>query len=105
MTTAASGGWVLFTRRGCHLCEQAEDWLVGLGLAPGSHGGRVVDVDGDAALERLHGHRVPVLEVDGAVLLEGRFAEADLVRVAHRLVTGPASGRAGPTPRSGPPPS
>jgi hypothetical protein len=48
---------------------------------------------------------VPVLEVDGAVLLEGRFAEADLVRVAHRLVTGPASGRAGPTPRSGPPPS
>jgi hypothetical protein len=46
-----------------------------------------------------------VLEVDGAVLLEGRFAEADLVRVAGRLVTAQASGRGGPARRSGPPPS
>jgi glutaredoxin len=97
--------WVLYTRRGCHLCEQAEDWLAALGVPPQALAGHVVDVDADPALEQLHGQRVPVLEIDGTVVLEGRFAEADVARLAGRLLTPRASGHGAPARRSGPPPS
>jgi hypothetical protein len=48
------------------------------------------DVDSDPVLERLYGSRVPVLVVDGAVVLEGRFDEADVLRML-RGVTARAS--------------
>ncbi|MBM4011323.1 MAG: glutaredoxin family protein [Planctomycetes bacterium] len=70
--------WLLYTRRGCHLCEEAEDllavWRVKVEL---------VDVDSDAAALAAYGARVPVLVRDGTVVLEGRFDEravATLVR-------------------------
>jgi len=65
----------LYSRRGCHLCERAEDVVAA--ILPGAD---VVDVDGDADLRARYDLRVPVLEVDGVVLLEGRFDETDLVR-------------------------
>lgn len=64
---------LLYTRRGCHLCEQAEDLLLHRGTAV-----RLVDVDEDPAARDRYGLRVPVLEVDGVVLLEGRFEEQTL---------------------------
>jgi glutaredoxin len=79
--------WVLYTRRGCHLCEQAEDWLAALGVSPHTLARHVVDVDGDPSVQRIHGQRVPVLEIDGDVVLEGRFAEADVARLAGRILT------------------
>lgn len=71
---------MLYTRRGCHLCEAAWDMLVA--LAPGPPA-RIVacDVDGEPSLQRLYGDRVPVLVVDGVVVLEGRFDEGDVLRV------------------------
>ncbi|MFM8413619.1 MAG: glutaredoxin family protein [Planctomycetota bacterium] len=63
----------LYTRRGCHLCELAED-LVALWPADV----RLVDVDGDAAALSRYDLRVPVLEIDGRVVLEGRFDERAL---------------------------
>jgi glutaredoxin len=65
---------ILYTRRGCRLCEEAEDLLVAVGRAP-----RLVDVDADAGLAARYGLRVPVLEIDGAVVMEGRFDERRLV--------------------------
>lgn len=65
----------LYSRRGCHLCERAEDAVAA--VLPGTD---VVDVDGDADLRARYGLRVPVLEADGATVLEGRFDETDLVR-------------------------
>jgi glutaredoxin len=64
---------VLYTRRGCRLCEEAEDMLAAVGCNP-----RLVDVDADADLAARYGLRVPVLEIDGAVVLEGRFDEQRL---------------------------
>lgn len=63
----------LYTRRGCHLCEVAEDMLAALGADV-----RLVDVDGDAAALARYDLRVPVLEIDGRVVLEGRFDERSL---------------------------
>ena len=68
--------FVLYTRRGCHLCEQAEDLLATLGLAF-----RSVEVDRDPALAGRFGLRVPVLEAGGRIVMEGRFDAAGLARL------------------------
>ena len=67
---------VLYSRRGCHLCEQAEDVLAACGVRAD-----VIDVDDDAAVRARFDLRVPVLEVDGIVVLEGRFDEAAVMRL------------------------
>jgi glutaredoxin len=60
---------VLYTRLGCHLCEEAERVLreqraaVGFDL-------ELVDVDRDPELARRYGVRVPVVAVDGEDLFE-----------------------------------
>jgi hypothetical protein len=51
-----------------------------------------VDVDAAADLAHRYGTRVPVIEIDGRVALEGRFDEAALVRclTGGRAGEGPA---------------
>jgi glutaredoxin len=66
--------FLLYTRRGCHLCEAAEDLLACAGVSV-----ECVDVDTDRAAAARYGLRVPVLEAAGRVLMEGRF---DVARVA-----------------------
>jgi len=66
---------VLYTRRGCHLCEHVEEMLAF--HAPGA---AVLDCGDSPAWERAYGLRVPVVVVDGVVAIEGRFDEPDLVR-------------------------
>lgn len=68
---------VLYSRRGCHLCERAEDLV-----AARMPGVTVVDVDTVLEARRRFDLRVPVLEIDGAVVLEGRFEEAAVDRLA-----------------------
>jgi len=63
----------LFTRRGCRLCDEAEDVLAALGYSPA-----ITDVDASTADSSRYGLRVPVLEVDGIVVAEGRFDERRL---------------------------
>ena len=71
---------VLYTRRGCHLCEAAEDMLVV--HAPAATV-KIVDIDADPDLQRLYGLRVPVLMADDTVAMEGRFDEAALARLMN----------------------
>jgi glutaredoxin len=70
---------VLFTRRGCHLCERVEDMLA-------LHSPDAVIVDVDAFPEHVvrYGLRVPVVQVDGVDLLEGRIDESSLVAALPR---------------------
>jgi glutaredoxin len=65
---------VLYTRRGCHLCETVEDLLPH--HAPQA---RVVDVSGDSLLEMEFGLRIPVLVVDGRAVAEGKIDEAMVI--------------------------
>jgi glutaredoxin len=73
--------WVLYSRRGCHLCEAAEDLLAmlrpGVTLVD-------VDVDADPATRDRYGLRVPVLEIDGMPMVEGRFDETEVARLVAR---------------------
>jgi glutaredoxin len=62
---------VMYTRSGCHLCEEA--WQL-LEEAHQRHAFtlRAVDVDADPQLKRDHGECVPVITVDGRVRFRGR---------------------------------
>lgn len=71
---------LLYSRRGCHLCEQAEDMLACLAAEL-----TIVDIDTDVELLAAFDTRVPVVEVDGRILIEGRFDERELLT---RLVGG-----------------
>jgi glutaredoxin len=68
----------LYTRQGCHLCEDAHAVLdrahrrVAFTL-------RVVDIDTDAALRSRYDHHVPVIAIDGHHLFGGSVDEDALV--------------------------
>jgi glutaredoxin len=71
---------VLYTRQGCHLCDDA--WGV-LAQARERFGFtlRQVDVDSDPALAEEHGLCVPVVAIDGRVYFRGRVNPVLLARV------------------------
>lgn len=71
---------VMYTRKGCHLCEDAWQmlaearWTYGFDLES-------VDVDGSAELVALYGNWVPVVTVNGEVRFRGRVNRVLLQRV------------------------
>ncbi|MGZ5309443.1 MAG: glutaredoxin family protein, partial [Solirubrobacterales bacterium] len=61
---------VLYSRPGCHLCDEAREGLAGM-RAGGAHFElREVDIDADDGLLRTHLERIPVVEVDGTEVCE-----------------------------------
>ncbi len=77
MRAFVMSAFALFSRKGCHLCERAEDMVaVYFPECP------VLDVDADQLQRRLYGMRVPVLVVGGEVVLEGHFDETDVAKLA-----------------------
>lgn len=63
---------ILYTRQGCHLCDDA--WQL-LQRAQQLHGFtlQAVDVDRDPALAAEHGWHVPVVVLNGRVRFRGRI--------------------------------
>jgi glutaredoxin len=64
----------LYTREGCHLCDEAHELLLNHGLEPVK-----VDVDADPELREKWNTCVPVVEIDGKVRFRGRV-DAVLLR-------------------------
>ena len=60
---------VLYGRPGCHLCDEARALLTGL-LADSGGELTEVDIESDDALLARYLERIPVIEVDGAVISE-----------------------------------
>lgn len=54
----------LYTRPGCHLCDQAKQALDGLRDQTGEQWTEV-NIAGDIELEREYGERLPVIMLDG----------------------------------------
>ena len=67
---------LLFTRAGCHLCEEAEALLVRHGLTP-----LKIDVDADPQLREKYDTCVPVVVIDGKERFRGRVNEVLLKRL------------------------
>jgi len=69
---------VLYTRRGCHLCDDAKLVLEQFGLRP-----REVDIDlqPDAELKARYDHWVPVVEINGKERFRGGVDPTLLKRI------------------------
>jgi hypothetical protein len=72
---------VLYSRAGCHLCDEARIVVVAE-CDRAQVGWREVDVDTDPQLQARYGEYVPVVEVDGTV--QG-FWQLDPARVRAAL--------------------
>ena len=67
---------VIYTRNGCHLCEDAEALLNAQGISP-----QLIDVDADEALRERFNECVPVVEFDGKIRFRGRVDPVLLKRL------------------------
>lgn len=70
----------LFTRPGCHLCEEAERTLVALDLPFTLE---TVDIERDDELFKRYLERIPVVVVDGEELCD---LEVDVPALRHKLL-------------------
>jgi len=64
---------VLYSRPGCHLCDDARAVLERLGATF-----EEVDIEGDDALHRAYLERIPVVALDGEELYDFFVDERDL---------------------------
>jgi glutaredoxin len=67
---------VLYSRQGCHLCDDAQALLIQHGLQP-----QVIDIDGDPGLQKQFDECVPVVEINGKIRFRGRVNEVLLLRL------------------------
>jgi glutaredoxin len=70
---------ILYTRLGCHLCDDAKAMLESYGLTV-----QTVDIDGDPQWVERYGQCVPVVFVDGRERFRGRIDPVLLRRLLGR---------------------
>jgi glutaredoxin len=73
---------VVYSRPGCHLCEEAIRQLVGLHAEGYRFNLREIDIESDELLLRRHLERIPVVEIEGRVVSElvlDRMAVRDML--------------------------
>lgn len=70
---------VVYSRKGCHLCEIIKESLVKL-QRRGSFDWREVDVDADEELRRQFTDEVPVVFIDGRKAFKYRMDEQEFLR-------------------------
>ncbi|HKJ35056.1 MAG TPA: glutaredoxin family protein [Solirubrobacterales bacterium] len=75
---------ILYTREGCHLCDEAREGLFEMLAAGAGFELHEVDIESDDSLHRRLLERIPVVEVNGALVCELIF---DPDAVAARLAT------------------
>ena len=79
-TEASAREVIIYTRSGCHLCDDAKVLLQRYGLNP-----RLIDIDNDPDLQARFTNCVPVVVIDGRETFRGRVNEVLLRRIlSHR---------------------
>jgi predicted thioredoxin/glutaredoxin len=67
---------ILYTRKGCHLCDEALELLEAHGLSPS-----LQDIDVDDKLREQFDVCVPVVEIDGKIRFRGKVDAVLLKRL------------------------
>jgi glutaredoxin len=67
---------VVYSRPGCHLCEEAVEALVELHREGYRFSLREIDIESEELLLRQFLERIPVVEIDGGIASELLFDEA-----------------------------
>jgi len=70
---------VVYSRKGCHLCEIVKESLVKL-QKQGGFTWREVDVDSDSEIRRRYSDEVPVVFINGRKAFKYRMDEEDFLR-------------------------
>lgn len=67
----------LYTKKGCHLCEEAKELLLGLqreyDLAIAE-----VDIESDKGLQKIYGSLIPVVALEGGRIFHSKITESQL---------------------------
>ena len=75
---------ILYTRAGCHLCDDAKEVLE-RAARRAAFDLSVVDIDGDPEARRLYNEEVPVIAINGVKAFKYRVTIEDfLKRLARR---------------------
>jgi glutaredoxin len=70
---------IVYSRKGCHLCEIVKESLVKLHKR-GGFDWHEVDVDSDAELRRQYNDQVPVVFINGRKAFKYRMDEQEFLR-------------------------
>jgi glutaredoxin len=73
------GEVVVYSRKGCHLCEIVKESLVKLHKR-GGFNWREIDVDSSAEVRRLYNDEVPVVFINGRKAFKYRMDEQEFLR-------------------------
>ena len=73
----------LYTRPGCHLCEEMKERLSGLKTRQ-PFGLTEIDISTSPTLQRLYQHHIPVLLLDGEEIVRHRIGESELLALLDR---------------------
>jgi glutaredoxin len=76
----------LYTRPGCHLCDEAREAILGLRADGLRFELREVDIEGDDALHAAYLERIPVVAIDGIEVTDLRI-DVDAIRASLDTVT------------------
>ncbi|MEX2213172.1 MAG: glutaredoxin family protein [Phycisphaeraceae bacterium] len=77
-----------YTREGCHLCDRLESLIAPHLKAPAQPGGAELierNIEENDAWYEKYWDRIPVVELDGAVVLEGKPEAAEVATAMKRL--------------------
>jgi glutaredoxin len=75
---------ILYTRPGCHLCEEAKGEIVAANCSD-EYWLEEVDIETDPALVELYGWEIPVLVINGIKAFKYRLTAAEFKRKLRRL--------------------
>ena len=74
----------IYSRPGCHLCDEAKEVIERVGRRfPFALS--VVNIETDPELEKLYGEQIPVVFINGSKAFKYRVDEAELEKKAKRL--------------------
>jgi glutaredoxin len=75
----------LYSRPGCHLCDEARERILRIVDGHGDVELREVDIEADEEMLRAYLERIPVVELDGRVVSELVFDGETLSRALHTV--------------------
>jgi glutaredoxin len=69
----------LYTRRGCHLCDEAKQVIESV-KSRAAFDYEECDIDSDPQMQRLYNEEVPVISIDGKKAFKYRVTPAELLK-------------------------
>ena len=75
---------ILYTRPGCHLCEEAKEQMLLAGCAE-QYTLEEINIEADAALKERYGWEIPVIFINGVKAFKYRLTADEFKRKLRRL--------------------